>query len=285
MALSAVVALKCAAQDFKVLCADRVAVERVYYNHRIGEKSAFEQAMPAELVERLVREDLAKEAALKKVYGVEMTPSIVDAEVKRIDATTRAPDVLAELKSALGNDPARFARTVAKPVVVERLLRDKFENDDSVHAGRRRGAENARESLLTAQAKDAAVTNLVALLKQQKGGEFSGTTWLLTARPAETNATGPTEAEVKAKFGAQAQIISPANGAGRQLYFEDLPPALQNVLRVQLRKAGDVSAVIEMPGGFLLFLVTEKTDGKLSVEEMRIPKRSYEEWLAEQGTK
>ena len=71
-------------------------------------------------------------------------------------------------------------------------------------------------------------------------------------------------------------------GADRKAYFDDLPAELQRVLRVQLRKAGDVSAVIEMPAGFLLYLATEKTDEKLSVETLSVLKRSYEEWLAEQ---
>ena len=39
------------ADDFTVLCADRAAVERVYYQHRIGEKPPFEQAMSRELVD------------------------------------------------------------------------------------------------------------------------------------------------------------------------------------------------------------------------------------------
>src|SRR5216684_4210992 len=50
------------------------------------------------------------------------SPARPDAEAERINATTRAPEVLAELKAALGNDPARFARTVARPIVVERTL-------------------------------------------------------------------------------------------------------------------------------------------------------------------
>jgi hypothetical protein len=43
-----------------------------------------------------------------------------------------------------------------------------------------------------------------------------------------------------------------------------------------------VSAVIEMPGGFLVYLLKEKTAGTLSAATLSIPKRSYEQWLAEQ---
>ncbi|HEX4644913.1 MAG TPA: hypothetical protein VH598_04830, partial [Verrucomicrobiae bacterium] len=49
------------------LMADRAAVERVYYNHRLGDKPAFEQALPREALEKLVRGDQRKESALRKV--------------------------------------------------------------------------------------------------------------------------------------------------------------------------------------------------------------------------
>jgi len=76
------------ADDFASLCAERAAIERVYYRHRSGEKLPFEQTLPEAALEKLVREDQAKEAALKKVYGVEITPALLEAEVRRINATT-----------------------------------------------------------------------------------------------------------------------------------------------------------------------------------------------------
>lgn len=79
-------------------------------------------------------------------------------------------------------------------------------------------------------------------------------------------------------------LSSPGQAAAgeRKLYFEDLDPELQNVLRVQLQKPGDVSAVIETPAGFLVFAAREKTATTLSVASLSIPKRSYETWLDQQ---
>jgi hypothetical protein len=131
------------------LCESWTAIERVYYSHRLGQKPPFEEVSPASLVERLVREDLRKEAALQRVYRVELTPAMLEAEVQRINSTTRAPEMLAEIKAALDNDPDRFARAFAKPLLVERLLRNKFDNDDALHAATRREAERVREQLLT----------------------------------------------------------------------------------------------------------------------------------------
>ena len=144
--------LSALADDFAALRADRAAIERVYYNHRLGEKPPFEQVLPPVTLENLVRQDLRKEAALKKSYGVEVTPAMLEAEVQRINTTTRAPEILAEIKAALGNDAARFARAMAKPILVERLLREKFDNDDALHASPRREMEKVRTQLTNAAA-------------------------------------------------------------------------------------------------------------------------------------
>jgi hypothetical protein len=315
LALLVLLASVCAglADDFSSLCADRIAIERVYYNHRLGQKPPFEQVLPPATVEKLVRQDLRKEAALKRTYGVQITPAMLDAEVRRINTTTRAPEMLAELKTVLGNDPARFARAMAKPILVERLLREKFDNDDALHAAQRREMESVRAGLTnaaaafrsgranevqTSSAQASAINSqsipagmselvekLLALLKQTHSKDVTETTWQLGACPTGTNAPDADEIEIKKRFGPNAQILSspPRAEADRKFCFADLPPQLQNVLRAQLRQPGDVSAVIETPSGFLLYVTTEKSDTVLSVAGLSLPKRSYEQWLAEQG--
>jgi hypothetical protein len=149
------------ADDVASLHADRAAIERVYYNHRLGEKPPFEQVLPPATLENLVQQDLRKEAALKRVCRVEVTSALLDAEVQRVNTTTRAPEMLAEIKTALGNDAARFARAMAKPILVERLLREKFENDDALHASQRREMERVRTQL----------TNAAATFRSSRGNE------------------------------------------------------------------------------------------------------------------
>src|ERR1035437_891950 len=283
------------ADDLAALVRDRAAIEHVYYSHRLGQKPPFEQATPPALIERLVKEDLRKESAL------------LEAEVERINTTTRAPEMLTEIKAALGNDPTKFAQAFAKPFLVERLLRDKFDNDEALHAVQRRQAEAVRKQLLEISAaksenripkaegspksearsqQSAVVTsNLLAMLKASPAGQFTETTWQLGARPAETNVPAAEELDIKQRFGTNAQLISSPRGAerDRKQYFEDLPGELQRVLRLQLRQPGDVSAVIEAPGGFLLYVAKETTDTALTVACLSLPKRSYEQWLSEQS--
>ena len=271
--------------DLASLSVDRAAIEQVYYEHRLGNKPPFAQMLPPALIEKLVRQDLQKEAVLKKAYGVKLTRAEIEAEVRRINSTTRAPEILAEIKKSLGDDPERFAHSVAKPIVVERELRMRFENDDRLHAPQRQQAEQTRRELLAAKASGGNLDQLLLLLQRSHSNAVSEATWQLAARTVETNTPVADEIEIKKRFGPDAQILSPPHAAGDQngkLYFAELRAELQNVLRAQLRQPGDVSAVIETPGGFLLYLAKDKTAATLSAAVLSIPKRSYEQWLNEQ---
>ena len=286
-----------AVENLSALVADRAAVERVYYEHRLGAKPPFEQTLGTAQLEALVKADLHKEATLKRVYGVEVTDATVAAEVNRIDASTRAPETLAELKRALGDDPARFARTVARPIVVERLLREKFESDDRLHVAQRETVERVRSQLLVAKQQDQALEALLALLKASKAGTVADTTWKLGPRPADNDSTRPSSIEATTNSAhaglysveATAQVAqvlsSPASPDAHgqpESYLEDLPPELQRVLRVQLRQPRDISAVIEMPRGFLLCVLQSRTSAAMTAGTLFLPKRPLEEWLAEQ---
>ncbi len=272
------------ADDITDLCASRSAIERVYYNHRTGTKPPFEQVTPPSLIERLVKVDLHKEAVLKKAYGVVIAPALLDGEVQRINTGTRAPERLAEIKTALGPDPSRFAEAFAKPILVERLLRNKFENDAALHAPQRRECEQLRDGLLAAKSMRATTLQLLVQIQIAASNAVSQMTWQLSPRPAATNTASIDEIETRKRFGQQAQLVSahPAPELDQGNYFEDLPGELQRVLQVQLRQPGDVSAVIELPGGFVLYLATDKTEKILAVACVSWPKRNYEQWLNDQ---
>lgn len=288
-----------AGADIATLCADRAAIERVYHEHRTGTKVPFEQAMPAALLESIVRMHLKKEALLARTYGVQITPALLSAEVRRIDTTTRAPEMLAEIKTALGSDPEKFAHTFAKPFLVERELRQRFDNDDALHAPQRRVCEDMRVALLAVT--EGGFQARLTLLKTCPGSEMRhDVTWKLTPRPADAAVEPPVTAavptEIKARSGAytneataqMAQVLSSpettcGNREDQAFFFEDLPADLQNVLQAQLRQPGDVSAVIESTGAFQIYLARERTPTSLTAAVLTLPKRSLEAWLAQQS--
>jgi hypothetical protein len=233
--------------------------------------------LPPAAIEKLVRQDLQKAAVLKNAYGVEIAPAQIEAEVRRIDSTTRAPEMLAELKVALGNDPLRFGRTVARPIVVERELRQRFDNDDKLHAPQRRRMETIRERLLSARKGGMSNNELLSLLKTQGADEVTDKKWQLAVRPARPKPDNLEAGEIRERFGPNAQVLS-SPASEETLYLEDLPAQLQQVLNAQMRQAGDITAVIEMPNRFLLYVAREKSVEALSVRMLSIPKRSYDEW-------
>jgi hypothetical protein len=129
------------------------------------------------------------------------------------------------------------------------------------------------------------VEQLLSLLKRSHSNQVSETTWQLGTRPEEkSGAANPDEMEIRRRFGANAQIFTSPGRAEKdqRFYFQELPGELQRVLQAQLCQAGDVSAVIETPSGFLLYVCTDKTAEVLSAAVLSIPKRSYPQWLAEQ---
>lgn len=263
--------------EMDALVADRAAIERVYHDRRTGTKPPFEEAMPGSLIRRHVETDERKAAVLQRMYGVEVSAEMIAAEVRRIDATTRAPEMLAELKRALGGDKERFARSMARPIIVERELRSRFDNDARLHASQRARADEARAQFLA-------------------GAKVPGAnpvTWQLGPRPAVTpppqpagpvsgrNSSGAYTNEATVQI--SVPLAAPASAHGEErLYFEDIEPELRGVLRAQLRKAGDVSALVESSGAFVVFRATEVTERTISAEVVSISKRNFEQWLAEQ---
>ena len=275
---------KCADQ-LTTLCSDRAAIERVYYQHRLGVKPPFVEAVPYAAIEELVLLAVSKELALQKTYGVKITPDQLAAEVERINATTKSPEMLAEVKAALANDPEKFANSFAKPILVERELRQRFESDDALHAATRRKCEKVRNEILEAKANGTELAQTLAQLQRAHASQVGKVTWQLGTRPLDEKPIPTTgELEIKKRFGPEARILSSAaveHSKVKNNHFEDLPADLKKVLSVQVRRVGDVSAVIETPVGFLLYLAEEKTTEILTVSVLSIAKRSYEEWLVE----
>ena len=263
------VATPCAvkADTFAARCADYKAINRVYNAHRLG-------AGPIASIEQTVHRNEHKERVLTRIYGVEVTPEMIAAEVHRISSTTPAPKVLGEIRRALGNDATRFALSVARPIVVERELRRHFDNDAKLHARKRGKAEQAREDFLAG--KPVAHSREI--------------TWQLTPRvpfcllktPAPPQPLPNTTVDPAVQFEHALAASEFARIAQGPLFFSEMDPELLTVLRVQLQKVGDVSTVIEMRGGFFVFAVKARTAETLTTTSVSIPKQRYETWLAEQ---
>jgi len=129
------------ALSFEDRVAAQRAIEEVYWRHRIwpkenpAPKPSLEEVMPETAVRARVEDDLRKSNALEKYWRRPITAEQLQAEMDRMGASTRAPDVLREIFGALGNDPERIAETLARQSLADRLLRNWYTGDSRFHGG------------------------------------------------------------------------------------------------------------------------------------------------------
>ena len=104
------------------------AIEDVYWRHRIwseeraNRKPPLDSVMPRTQVEKKVADYLRKSQALEDHWQRPVAAEQLQAEMDRMAANSKQPDVLRELFEALGNDPFVIAECLARPIAAERLL-------------------------------------------------------------------------------------------------------------------------------------------------------------------
>jgi N-acetylneuraminic acid mutarotase len=139
--LAAAIVLAPAASARELSFAERVqaqeAILRVAHAHQIGATEAFENAMPRSRIEQQVRTYLEESAALERFWSTPITAAMLEAEVRRMAARTRMPDRLREMFAALGNDPVLIQECVARSLLADRLARDFFAYDRTIHSDAR----------------------------------------------------------------------------------------------------------------------------------------------------
>jgi N-acetylneuraminic acid mutarotase len=129
------------AQSLPLSFAERVSYERklqtVYFKHRIYPESnqqrqpTLDEVLPLDTTRAKVEDVLRKANALERVLNVKITPAMLQAEIERMSRETRQPTILRELWKALDNDPHLVAECLARPILVERLIRaNKTDADD-----------------------------------------------------------------------------------------------------------------------------------------------------------
>ena len=266
-------------EDVTQLCQWRSKLERIYHDSRLPPKKSFDEEFPPVVIQNLVAADLHKEWVLEKLYSAKVPQEMLKEEIQRIERDTKDAAALTRIKTSLGPDELGFAETVAKPIIVERLLRLKFYQDKAIHAAEREKAIFSRRSLEAD--------------KKLVGTEVQ--TWLLGDRPIEASATTPNIQPSTANSSAPsysnqatAQLAQVIGGAGQEQkdtkqYFSDLDPELAAVLKKHLEKPGDVSPIIESTSGFSIYQAREMTADHWKVEVVFIPRISYDDWIKSQA--
>ncbi|MCI0447133.1 hypothetical protein L0152_28490, partial [bacterium] len=115
------------------------SIEDVYWKHRLwpaqnsSPKPPLEQVLPASSIEEKVMDALRKSNALSLYWQRAITGQQLQAEIFRMASDTKQPEVLRELWQALGNQPELIAESLARPILVDRLIRNAYNFDERFH--------------------------------------------------------------------------------------------------------------------------------------------------------
>jgi len=238
---------------------DRVAaqeaIERVYYRHQLSATLPFEEAVPRGVLEGKVRTYLKQSAALAELWSTPVTAEMLQAEWERIARSSRFPDRLREIHEALGNDPVLIQECFARPVVVDRLARNFFALDATLHAASRSEAEELHARLLEGSLDPATPHPRRTIVELRREGEGIG-----------SEPHGPPGV---------------ASG-GLDVARRDLDPsAFDRARRRAPRQVGEVGPVREEREAFAVRLVLAETVESVTIATYSVPKRTWEDWWGE----
>ncbi|MEN3334798.1 MAG: hypothetical protein V7641_4163 [Blastocatellia bacterium] len=114
-------------------------IEEVYWRHRIWPaenhqpKPALDEVMPRQAMRAKVEDYLRKSTALASYWQRPITDAQLESEVNRMAAQTKQPERLAELFAAMDNDAFIIAECLARPLLVERFVRNWHAYDERFH--------------------------------------------------------------------------------------------------------------------------------------------------------
>src|SRR5205085_938446 len=145
--------------------ADRVAyqraIEEVYWRHQIWPKErpdpkpSVDAVVSQAQLEKKVTEYLRNSQALEDYWQRPITAEQLQGEMDRMAQHTKQPEVLRELFEALGNNPFLIAECLARPLLVQRLVRDLSAQAKTTRFGPAQIKEERRTSMTGTSANSA----------------------------------------------------------------------------------------------------------------------------------
>lgn len=231
------------------------AIEHVYYAHQTGVTEPFEEAVPPEVLERKVRTYLEESAVLESFWKTSVSATALRNEMERIALSTRFPDRLREIYTALGNDPFLVQECLARATLVDRWTRSLFAYDRRIHAETRREIEDLQRRLSS------------GVLGLEKADPHRR---LVELSPRQEGATSST-----------SDLDFPSKGADGPVRMNLDPDAFQRWRALAPERAGEIGPVIEEPDAFVIRVVVADEPRLIRIASYRVPKRTWDEWWNE----
>ena len=237
------------------------AIEKARYQFVLGEKPDFNKAYPLSFFKKQVAREQEREAVLKRVYDLTVSRRVMAEEYDRIEKSTKAPEQWEAIKAAVHNNRRMIEEIICRPLLVERVLRTKFEFDQKIHAAAHQNARSARAEFLAGR-KPAGMTT-VTLSRKSDSGESTEA----MLEQARADASVPRVLEPK------QEVKEP-----RPLPLE---PQAAAVLEKELHKPGDISTILEYRDRFEVYRLLGITPSTWRVEMVHFPKRDFDSWYEE----
>jgi len=240
------------------------AIEEVFWRHRIwpkdnpAPKPSLDTVMPERAVRAKVADWLKKSSALAAVWHRPITGEQLQAELDRMARGSRDRHVLQELFDALHGDSELVAETLVRPVLVERLARNWYANDDRFVGATRRKAEKAL-----------AACHDVTCMKEL-GGRYVETTMRLERE------TGTARPEIPIKPEVRLDAEQWKDQLGRLASRLGGSPELISTCRL--------SPLEETDDTFSVTALLSQSDDELLIATTLWPKPTFDDWWsAERG--
>ena len=225
----------------------RKRVSDVYYPN-----SGKDYVALAQLVNGYLSEEVLKS------LGHKVDNAVLEAEAKRIDENTKAPEILKKIKDIYGSNRDAYIKTFVRIVYAERALYNEvFLKSKEIHKNEYQNAENIIKEAIASKKPLREIVKekglrVVKLKVSQKGGI--------------------------APFGEEARH-KPNTGIG-------LEQAERLIDAVSTIKEGEVyPEIIEWLEGYQIIKFIKKEKDVYIIDSVSIPKRSYDDWFWEKAAK
>ena len=229
----------------------RAKVSEVYYP-----KSGQPYVALAQLIQSYLDESVLK------AVGGKADDAAWEAEAKRVDENTKAPEVLKKIKDVYGLDHAGYIKTFIRPVYAERYLYNEIflKSKDISKDQNEQAKKFLAEAIANPSQFEAIATKMSLKASKMKLNENTGIAPFEESKKVLSRPENPEPAGME-----QAKFL---------------------IDKIDKLSPGSVyPEIIEWQEGFQMIMLVDKKDKDYIVETVSVPKRDYDSWFWENAAK
>jgi hypothetical protein len=229
----------------------RAKVSEVYYPNSGKDYVALAQLIQGYLDEQVLNQ-----------LGYKVDDAVLEAEAKRIDENTKAPDVLKKIKDVYGIDHKEYINNFVRVVYGERYLYNEvFLKVKDIHKAQFESAQNFIQE---------------AVKNPDKFAELAEKQGLKSSKMKLSEKQGISPYDDKKLKRAGLERPEPAGMEQAKILIE----------KISGLKPGEVSPqIIEWQEGYQIVRFVDKEGDDYVVESVSVPKRDYDDWFWERASK